>query len=67
MGETKKRIKTYKLRYICDKCGKGDMKWARYNEQQSNRIFKPVNECEVCGFVAVLDKCYPATIQEEDK
>ena len=51
MGEVAKEAKRYIIKYICDKCGKGEM--ISTSPPQWN------HRCNECGHEQILDGDYP--------
>jgi len=64
MPERKKEVKTYKIEYVCDECGEGDMRPTGIC-LTSNPPQYP-HTCTVCGHEKRFrDKKYPLTVYEE--
>ena len=63
MPEVKKLVKTYKVRMICDKCGKGYMR--PLGEVLTTFPLQYPHRCSACGHVENYTDTYPRMEYEE--
>ncbi len=62
MTENRKEAKVYIVAYVCDACGKAEVK----QTGRSYPVYPPQYEhiCPACNTTFVTDRLYPATVLE---
>ncbi|MFD2574267.1 hypothetical protein ACFSUS_26775 [Spirosoma soli] len=57
MPEVKKEVRTYKVRYVCDRCGIGDMEATGVVPKGYPGTYP--HSCNHCGAFQTFDRQYP--------